>query len=54
MKNRRQYCQSNIESFGRSRCKIQCDHCKKYYAPLEKRLRVPRKLKKKRNGTNKL
>ena len=27
------YCQREIEE--ETRCKIQCDHCKSYYAPLE-------------------
>ncbi len=32
--NRKFYCQCDIE--GQSKCKIQCDHCKEYYALLEK------------------
>lgn len=42
------YCQSSIESFRRNYCKRQCNHCSKYYAPLELEYkRIPRKLKKK-------
>ena len=33
MKNKFSYCQSQIE--GSNKCKIQCDHCKEYYKPLE-------------------
>lgn len=28
------YCQSNIEL--KDKCKVQCEHCKEYYKPLEK------------------
>lgn len=31
------YCQSQIE--GKKFCKIQCDHCKLYYSPLENNLK---------------
>jgi len=30
------YCQSEIE--GGKKCKVQCDHCKTYFKPLEKML----------------
>jgi hypothetical protein len=29
------YCQSAIEGWKDDKCDIQCDHCHKYYAPLE-------------------
>jgi len=31
------YCQSHIE--GNKKCKIQCDHCREYYKPLEEEQR---------------
>lgn len=46
MKNRRRNCIYHIEN-DRSKCKVQCNHCKKYFNPIEYNLRVPRKLKKK-------
>ncbi len=35
--NRNFYCQSDIE--GQRQCKFQCEHCKKYYKPLEGNLK---------------
>ena len=35
MKRSFNYCQSSIE--GSEMCEQQCDHCKEYYSPLEKR-----------------
>lgn len=34
--NRYFYCQSDIEC--KRKCKIQCEHCKEYYKPLEKKV----------------
>ena len=48
MKNRRRNCSWHIEhDWLKNICKTQCNHCKRYFGPIEHDLRVPRKLKKK-------
>ena len=37
------YCQAQCE--GRKMCKIQCDHCALYYAPLEKKILLNKQIK---------
>lgn len=41
------YCQNQIE--GQRMCKIQCDHCKEYYKPLEEEKELLKHIKIKHN-----